>query len=226
MAKTTTSAQRVKPETEAFIRADRFVCVAAKAALGQGHMTIIQAGDIADDRSDRLIVKAISDFCPTIRGDDFSSILVVFPQSGYMSEMNFETYLWARLQAFHEIDRHLSVWDKSVSPDPGSADFAMSLGGHGFFIVGMHPQASRLARRAPFATLAFNPHAQFRQLRASGAYGRLRRAMRHRDMDLQGTTNPMLSDHGIVSEAAQYSGRAVTNSWVCPFRAGRAKGHH
>ena len=38
-----------------------------------------------------------------------------------------------------------------------------------------------------------------------------------RDIALAGDANPMLARHGTVSEARQYSGRAVEADWVCPF---------
>ena len=38
-----------------------------------------------------------------------------------------------------------------------------------------------------------------------------------RDVALAGDANPMLARHGSVSEARQYSGRAVGSDWACPF---------
>ena len=37
-------------------------------------------------------------------------------------------------------------WDASVSSDTQSSDFSFSLGGRAFFVVGSHPNASRLSR--------------------------------------------------------------------------------
>jgi hypothetical protein len=34
---------------------------------------------------------------------------------------------------------------------------------------------------------------------------------------MAGTANPMLAQHGSVSAARQYSGRAVGADWQCPF---------
>jgi FPC/CPF motif-containing protein YcgG len=47
----------------------------------------------------------------------------------------------------------------------------------------------------------------------------MRETIRARDMKLQGTLNPNLSDFGKQSEARQYSGRAVEQNWKCPFHA-------
>jgi FPC/CPF motif-containing protein YcgG len=47
----------------------------------------------------------------------------------------------------------------------------------------------------------------------------MQETIRTRDLALQGTINPMLSDFGERSEARQYSGRAVEENWQAPFKA-------
>jgi FPC/CPF motif-containing protein YcgG len=68
-------------------------------------------------------------------------------------------------------------------------------------------------------TLVFNLHEQFEALRASGRFTRMRDVIRTRDEQLQGSVNPMVSDHGYGSEARQYAGRAVDEDWRAPFDA-------
>jgi hypothetical protein len=46
----------------------------------------------------------------------------------------------------------------------------------------------------------------------------MQQTIRRRDIALQGSTNPMLSDFGEQSEARQYSGRAVDAGWSPPFK--------
>jgi FPC/CPF motif-containing protein YcgG len=41
--------------------------------------------------------------------------------------------------------------------------------------------------------------------------------IRTREVALQGIVNPMLAEHGEVSEARQYAGREVPTDWECPF---------
>jgi FPC/CPF motif-containing protein YcgG len=60
-------------------------------------------------------------------------------------------------------------------------------------------------------------HDQFEQLRGQGKYETIRETILQRDERLAGSTNPMLARHGDMSEAAQYSGRLVGESWRCPF---------
>ena len=85
-------------------------------------------------------------------------------------------------------------------------------------MVGLHPHASRPARRFPNPTLVFNLHDQFERLREKGIYERMRERILDRDKELAGDINPMLARHGESSEARQYSGRVVEDDWQCPFR--------
>ncbi len=68
----------------------------------------------------------------------------------------------------------------------------------------------------------FNLHAQFETLREQGKYEGMRAKILDRDLALAGSLNPMLARHGDASEARQYSGRAVDETWACPFRDKRA----
>ena len=86
-----------------------------------------------------------------------------------------------------------------------------------FFVVGLHPHASRPARRFAYPTMIFNLHDQFETLRAQNRYEKLRASILDRDEKLAGSINPMLARHGSISEARQYSGRAVSDAWACPY---------
>ena len=200
-----------------FVDDQDFPCVAAKSSLATGGMQIIVAGDLRDETSDERILHALR--TGPLRSPEpphLISTVVLFPRTPRLSERTFESHLWTFLQTLHAADRR--AWDPAVSSDPQSPKFAMSIGGHAYFVVGLHPGSSRLSRRAPIAALAFNPHAQFRRLKEDGRYERLRQVVRDRDIVLQGNANPMLSEHGKASEAAQYSGRSVLAGWKCPFR--------
>ncbi len=117
----------------------------------------------------------------------------------------------------HDLDSVRHAWDPRVSADPGDARFSFSVAGTAYFIVGLHAGSSRWARRFAWPTLVFNPHEQFSALRDSGGYDRMRTMIRGRDAHLQGTVNPALRDHGMLSEAAQYAGGDVADDWRCPL---------
>ena len=54
------------------------------------------------------------------------------------------------------------------------------IAGKSFYIVGLHPNSSRLARRSPFTAIAFNLHWQFEKLREMGTFIRVRNTIRKR----------------------------------------------
>lgn len=134
-------------------------------------------------------------------------------------EAEWERLLWSQLQSLHDLDRQHYAWDPAVSSDPADPGFSFSFAGTAFFVVGLHPASSRLARRFTWPTLVFNAHVQFERLRAQHQFERLREVVRARDYKLQGSLNPNLSNFGDASEALQYSGRAVEEGWRCPFSA-------
>jgi FPC/CPF motif-containing protein YcgG len=203
-----------------FIGDGSFPCVGAKSALATQGIEIVVGTDLrkndADDQLLRVLHRMPHD--PDAASGLISTV-ALFPETPDLSEAKFETALWERLQALHETDISDFAWDPRVSSDPKSADFGLSYGGSAFFVVGLHAQASRRARRAPFAMVAFNPHAQFRHLKQVGKYGRVQKIVRDRDTAIQGDINPMLAAHGVSSEASQYSGREVPADWSCPFRS-------
>lgn len=147
----------------------------------------------------------------------FFSFITVFTKETIHTEEDFEEKLWQLLNCLHIMDGE--EWDGTVASDPEHDNFSFSLCGKAFYMVGMHPRSSRLARRSPYPAIAFNLHAQFEQLRERGVYGHVRDKIRHRDMAFEGSINPMLEDFGNASEAKQYSGRQVGPDWKCPFHA-------
>ncbi len=204
-----------------FISASDFPCVGAKSALSRGRMRVIVARDIASSWDDLRIYASLVDFAGQYRADPmlFQSFAVVFGGAAPESEAEFERHLWQRVQSLSDKD----VWyqnqaDPRVSSDPDNPHFSLSFGGEAFFVVGMHPNASRPARRFEHPVLVFNVHDQFEQLRADGRYDRLRATILDRDLRLAGSANPMLARHGHSSEAKQYSGRMVEQDWACPFQ--------
>ena len=207
---------------EAFVGAKDFPCLGAKAALAKRKLYSLCAHDINSARDDERIAATVQGLATRHDGHSlFVSMAVLFPGSARLSESDFEMALWQRLRAIHAIDRRSYRWDASVSNDPASAGFSMSIGGKAFYVVGLHPAASRRARRFRCPALVFNLHSQFEQLRADGRYEKLRQAIVRRDIAYDGTANPMLAVHGESSEARQYSGRQVGPDWVCPLHANR-----
>lgn len=197
-----------------------FPCVGAKAALARGTLEVLAARDIASAWDDVRIHDRLLGFAGEYRRDPglFRSLAVVFEGPDDLTEREFEQHLWTRVQSLSDKD----VWrgqayDETVSNDPSNPHFSLSFGGEAYFVVGLHPAASRPARRFPNPVMVFNLHAQFETLRAQGKYEGMREKIMVRDEALAGSRNPMLAPHGTSSEARQYSGRIVGPEWQCPF---------
>ncbi len=207
------------PQEDAFaeyIQSDAFPCLGAKSVVARRRLGHFVADDLTSGRDDAKIASAISQFAMRSHPDEtFVSFAVFFPGTARIDEQQFEKALWSRLQGMHDNDIH--GWDPAVSSNPASEHFAMSVGGHAFYVVGMHPLASRAARRSPCPALIFNLHRQFDALRADGTYEKMRRLIIERDIAANGSANPMLARHGESSAARQYSGRLVDADWRCPF---------
>ena len=201
-----------------------FPCVGAKSALQRDQMRIVVARDLRSGWDDLRIYPFLRDLADGYRADPrlFQSVAVLFANYTPVDEAEFEHLLWQRVQSLSDKDDWLGQPpDPRVSTDPDHPDFSLSFAGEAFFVVGLHPRASRPARRFAVPALVFNLHDQFEQLRQAGVYEKLRETIIERDVAIAGSPNPMLARHGVTSEARQYSGRAVDADWVCPFsRAG------
>ena len=196
-----------------------YPCVAARTALAKNQIEFFIATDLRCPAQDADILNKIYEFIARYikKKTLYSSLVVSFPATPEQEEIAFEGAMWRRLQGLHELDRTHYAWDKKVSSDPASSNFGLSLGGQAFFVVGLHPRASRPARRFESAALVFNLHDQFERLKETGKFAGLQRAIRERDERFSGSVNPMLADYGDASEALQYSGRNVEKKWKCPF---------
>jgi FPC/CPF motif-containing protein YcgG len=212
-------------ELRARIAEAEFPCVGAKSALARGTLKTLVCHSLASNWDDVRIHRELLDWAAEYRADPtgLRSLAIVFADPLYCDEADFEAMMWERIQSFADKDHWLGQpYDHRVSPDPNDPHFSLSFGGEAFFVVGLHPRASRVARRFPRPTLVFNLHAQFELLRQQGKYEKMRATILNRDEEVSGSINPMLARHGEASEARQYSGRRVDDGWKCPFSDKRA----
>lgn len=211
-----------------FVQDRDFPCVGAKSALAREQMNFVVARDIRSAWDDLAIYQYLLAFTERYKADNslFQSVVVLFEAQPDLTEEAFEKAMWERIQSLSDKDAwHGQDYDKRVSNDVEDPHFSLSFGGEAFFIVGLHPRASRPARRFETPALVFNLHDQFERLREEQKYEKLRGAILQRDEALAGSQNPMLSRHGETSEARQYSGRAVNDDWKCPFSAKKKVDH-
>lgn len=192
-------------------------CIMAQTIFSQDTFTLKKYGALGKPDFDVKLLQDLNSYIEDYDFDsnDFQTFIAVFPEDAASSEIDFEQELWRRLIELSKLDN--SKWDSAVSRNPEDNHFSFSLGGKAFYIVGMHPNSSRIARKSPYPSIAFNLHHQFERLREMGVYENVRDRIRQRDRDLQGFINPMLEDFGNKSEARQYSGRISGKDWKCPF---------
>ncbi|MGI8402063.1 MAG: guanitoxin biosynthesis heme-dependent pre-guanitoxin N-hydroxylase GntA [Gemmatimonadaceae bacterium] len=206
-------------EFRQFVQDPLFPCLGAKSVLRLDSYTLRVYGALGSEAGTARFAGDLEKFSADVAGDGkgFKAFVAVFPDSLPDSETEFERALWRQLQLLHDADRDGEVWASNASSDATDPHFSFSFGGEAYFVVGLHPGSSRIARRFRWPALVFNPHAQFMRLRAEGRFDGLRSAIRVRDTALQGDTNPNLADFGEQSEARQYSGRKTETDWKCPF---------
>jgi uncharacterized protein len=230
MEMTTDSAQHPLARSFAeWIAGADFPCVGAKSALARSQIRFVIGRDFASAWDDLELHKALMYFASDYSADRtlFQSLVVLYERGVPQDEVAFEQRMWERLNSLTQKDAWLGqMADDRVSNDPEDPHFSLSFGGEAFFVVGLHPQSSRPARRFSAPAMVFNLHDQFVQLRQQQRYDTMRAAILKRDERLAGSPNPMLANHGTISEARQYSGRAVENDWQCPFSGRKDMVHH
>ncbi|MEU9287955.1 guanitoxin biosynthesis heme-dependent pre-guanitoxin N-hydroxylase GntA [Streptomyces sp. NPDC048275] len=209
----------MKEKFVSWLLGDSFTCLGARAALRQNTlvMRVYEELDAADctDELHRDLVAFAEEYLAV--GHEFASFVALFRGPRIRDEEEFEEALWKQLGRLHRVDVRNHSWSSAYSSDTESPEFAFSVAGQPFFVAGLSPESSRISRRSSHSALVFNSHEQFTRLKAQGTYYGLQRRIRDREVRLQGSVNPMLSDHGESSEARQYSGRAVSADWKCPF---------
>ena len=206
---------------ERVLRGD-YPCLGARASF---HRRLYRFGvypEISSSTVARALCHDLYEFAHEMGDPEvgFASFIATFLRPDVRDERHFEMLLWDQLQYLHNVDSEFFPWDSDVSSDPEDPWFSFSVGGAAFYIVGLHPLASRSSRRFAHPTIVFNLHSQFAQLSSQGRLEPFKRAIRVRDIALQGSINPMLTQ-GSGSQARQYAGRAVESDWRCPLQVDR-----
>src|SRR5690606_152104 len=210
-----------------FIDDPAFPCVGSKAALARAAIQPNEFGRLGDRGNDAPLLDALAAFARRIESMDAAdttvhSFVALFDGPSDTDERRFEAMLWSQPPRLPDLDaRRGTPWAADVSRDPNDPRFSLSIAGHPFFVIGLHPGASRIARRFEVPAMVFNSHRQFDRLREDDRYAKMQAATRKRDTALQGSINPNLADFGTAPETRQYSGRKVEAEWTCPFHVRR-----
>ena len=211
--------QRIEKEFHEFIIKENHPCIMANTVFSMNEYDLRLYENLGDKTTATRLLQDLQEYIISynFNNNKFKTFIAVFPDAEVLTEVEFENLLWRQLQFIHDNDD--KPWDHRVSSNPEDNNFSFSIAGNAFYVVGMHPKSSRMARQAPYPTLVFNLHWQFEKLREMKIYHKVRDKIRERDVELQGNINPVLEDFGQTSEARQYSGRNVVKSWKCPFHS-------
>lgn len=192
----------------------KFPCIMAKALLKKGQMEVYEAHDL--DYECEQILSVFYQFIEQYRQnrDSLHSFIIIVKNQASFDE--FEESFWSFLRKVIRMDRMHFKHAENVSPNPYDPHFSFSIGEEAFFILALHPESPRFARRFSYPAIVFNPHQQFEDLRTKGVYERVKRIIRLKDFELQQGPNPMLSDFGEASEVYQYTGKVYKMSDKLP----------
>lgn len=176
------------------------------SGFGEEHQRPRLRRDLLDYKADYLKSKS-----------PYFTFWAIYENAAELSEEQFEQKLWRELSSLTSEELRAGDKDPNFSDDPEDKNFCFSLDGMAFFVVGLHPQSSRKSRQFPWPTLIFNVYEQFRQLEAQSLYQPMVKINRGRDLNFQGSANPMAVRHNDDWEAIQFSGKNNPDSWKCPF---------
>lgn len=199
-----------------------YPCVAAVQSVAQSDFQIHRShgfGTGADRQATRDVILSFIESWKKRRSTTFA-LWVAYPDCGALNEEQFEAAMWEELSALTSTSEADADWARGWSRDPSQRNFTLCIGGHAFFVVGLHPASSRKGRVFPFPVLIFNVFDQFRDLQAAGIYDAMVAKNRERDIKFSGSANPMAVEHGDTWESIQFSGRNNSGEWKCPFHFG------
>jgi FPC/CPF motif-containing protein YcgG len=216
----------VESDVSALISQKQYPCIAAVQALHRKELMFDTYEGFGTGQSSRRLAEKLIAFKKDQleKQIPYLTYMAIFPNDISSNEDDFEKGLWTELSAMWSHPDIAGNWDPNFSDDPADRNFCFSLDGTAFFVVGLHPESSRLSRRLPYNALIFNLYSQFTALMDKGQYHAMVKMNRQRDLRFQGSVNPMAEAHNEDWEAIQFSGKNNSNEWRCPFTKGISKG--
>lgn len=214
--------QDVHQEIRSFILQKNYPCVAALQSVIRSDYVIGTYGRIGSGTYWHKLRADLINFLAVQKSTQarYLSFWAIFNDSSHTpsTETDFEDKFWRELSHLSSEEERAVDWGTGHSPDPNDPSFCLSLHGERLFVVGLHPNSSRLARRFSRPAMVFNAFSQFEAFEQEGTYASLVRTIRRNDLKFQGSINPMVLAHGDRWESIQFSGRANPDTWKCPFQ--------
>lgn len=197
-----------KIDLSTFILQPSFPCIMAKSVINQGFFHTFSLPDLSKESVKNALDK-MYDFISEMQAKNvnLSSCAIVLEDESLKDFNVFESKFWEFLKELNIIDKKFYKPDPEVDSDPSSSNFSYSIKSESFFIIALHPDSPRWARRFKYPSIVFNPHKQFEKMRKNGTYLKVRDLIRKKDKLLQGCENSMLQNFGEKSEVYQYLGK-------------------
>lgn len=211
---------QAREHVRALLTQKDYPCVAAQQSLRRDECHIELFRGFGSGESWRALRAGLLRFLAEQKrtGSTYLSYWAIFEECPEMTEDNFEGALWHELSCLTSVEEKNADWQQGKSLDPSQEEFRFSLGGTELFVVGLHPGASRKARRFYAPALVFNAFTQFERLQLLGQYDGMVRTIRTREKKFEGSVNPMVEQYGETWETIQASGKYNSSQWKCPFR--------
>ncbi len=211
-------AKPVAEEIKALVSQKNYPCVAALRSYHKDDYQVGFYGKFGEGEHWRELRNDLLFFLQEQKRTSsiYLSFWAVFEEQEF-SEADFETALWKELSFLTSEEDRKNDWPANSVQDPADPGFRFALGGSEFFVVGLHSQSSRQARRFSRPAMIFNVFSQFDQLMKLGQYEGMVALNRERDQKFQGSVNPMVAAHGESWESIQFSGKMNPGTWKCPF---------
>src|SRR3712207_2744224 len=128
----------------ALVTEQEFPCVGARAAFNARSYALNVYDELATDRATANLSRELLDFANSeLRDHEYATFVAVFRAPVVTDELQFEHLLWRQLALLNHADDE--PWDAHVSSDPADPQFSFSFAGQAFYVIGMHPQSSRIA---------------------------------------------------------------------------------
>ncbi|MFT7400900.1 MAG: FPC/CPF motif-containing protein YcgG [Hydrogenophaga sp.] len=141
-------------------------CVMARCMVNRKQVFLASCGELGDADRCADVYHDLHEVLAASEADSsLYSLLAVSPSQASHMEKAFARALWDQLNGIHQVDRNLFFWGSCVSQDPADPKLSFSVGGTAWYVVGLHPGASRSSRQFAVPTLISNRHAQFSALR-------------------------------------------------------------
>jgi len=207
-----------------FIKGDGFSCVGGKATQNKGTYRSGFHGVQGTPEAAKSLAEHIYRFQAERKSDNpalpflYCVYAAFFEGPEISSEQNAHDLVWQQLQLLHEVDAEKHAYADGVSTDVTSPDFSYAVGGERFMVPSLNPFASRLTRRYGRPVMVFIPREQFEHIYDNGIYQKMQKKIRARDIEMQGSYNPMLDLHDVSSDAVTFSGMAIQSPAECPFK--------